>query len=78
MKNIPYSKEQLMRANVRLMEKNRHHREVVGNIKLKLRDFRKDANTIMKMSRDNAVKQEAFRLSCDIRDLLESMDDRNK
>ena len=32
MKNIPYSKEQLMRANMKLMEQNKRYREVINNI----------------------------------------------
>ena len=31
MKNIPYSKEQLMRANMKLMEKNKRYREALEN-----------------------------------------------
>ena len=32
MKDIPYSKEQLMRANVKLMEQNKRYRKVINNI----------------------------------------------
>ena len=32
MKDIPYSKEQLMRANMKLMEQNKRYREVINNI----------------------------------------------
>lgn len=35
MKNIPYSKEQLMRANVKLMEQNKRYREALEKIKQK-------------------------------------------
>mgnify|MGYP001492336150 CR=1 len=32
MKNIPYSKEQLMRANMKLMEQNKRYREALESI----------------------------------------------
>jgi|SRR5690625_797533 len=55
-------------------EQNKRYREAIEYIKLELRDFRKDANMIQKLSRDKIVKSEAFRLSCNIRDCLKALE----
>src|SRR5699024_9304536 len=60
--------------NEQLLKQNKRYRNRMDYTKLKLRDFRKDANTIRKLSRDRIVQREAFNLSYDIRNCLETLE----
>ena len=61
--------------NEQLLKQNKRYRNRMDYTKLKLRDFRKDANTIKKLTRDKVVQNEAFRLSCNIRDCLKALEE---
>ena len=46
MKNIPYSKEQLMRANIKLMEQNKRYRELLNKVAYEDIDFKQTVNIV--------------------------------